>query len=69
MKLNSFYYFHIKKSSKQGPSIFIFKNSFHFLIKHIFKKRQFIHIKEKKIVNIFILNSVLIIKLLTFSKR
>ena len=39
MKFNSFYYFNIKNSTKTRFSIFIFKNSFHFLIKCILKKR------------------------------
>ena len=51
MKFNSFYYFHIKNSTKQD-----FQFSF---LKILFS------IKGKKIVNIFILNGVLIIKLFT----
>ena len=38
MKFNSFYYFHIKIVLNKVFN-FIFKNSFHFLIKCFFKKK------------------------------
>ena len=41
MKFNSFYYFHIKNSTKEDFQFSFLKKGFHFLITSIFKKRQY----------------------------
>ena len=39
IKFNSFYYFHIKNSTKQGFKFLFLKKSFYFLIKSFFKNK------------------------------